>query len=60
MKLDLSDMLVEELHDTLGEVLRDMSSEIADTDNPTYRGVLEARRDRLRAIDSQLEVSKGP
>jgi hypothetical protein len=60
MKLDLSDTLAEELHDTLGEVLGEMSSEIADTDNPIYRGVLEARRERLRAIRSQLENSKAP
>ncbi len=60
MMLDLSDTLAEELHDTLGEVLREMSSEIAGTDNPSYRGLLEARRERLRAIRIQLDNSKTP
>ncbi len=60
MMLDLSDALAEELHDTLDEVLREMSSEIAGTDNPNYRGVLTARRERLRAIRVQLENSKSP
>ena len=60
MTLDLSDTLAEELHGTLGEVLREMSSEIADTDNPNYRGLLVARRERLREILAQLEDSKAP
>ena len=60
MTLDLSDTLAEELHDTLGEVLREMSSETADTDNPNYRGLLVARRERLREILAQLEDSKAP
>jgi len=60
MLLDLSETLVEELHGTLGEVLREMSSEIADTDNPNYRGELKARRERLRAISAQIESPKAP
>jgi hypothetical protein len=55
MMLELSEPLAEELRTTLGEVLGDMSSEIADTDNPVYRRNLEARRERLTAIRSQLD-----
>ena len=40
----------EELQTTLDVVISDMSSEIADTDNPFYRRGLKDRRDRLRAI----------
>ena len=47
-----------EISDTLGEVLSDMSSEIAGTDNPAYRRILESRRDRLSTIHSQLDGSK--
>jgi hypothetical protein len=46
----LSDELVEELRETIGSALGDLSSEIADTDNPGYRLTLKARRDRLQAI----------
>ncbi len=58
MILELSEPLAVELRDTLGEILGDMSSEIADTDNPAYRRVLEHRRERLSAIQSQLNSSK--
>lgn len=58
MILELSESLAEELRDTLREVLGDMSSEIANTDNPTYREILETRRERLRSIHAQLDGSK--
>ena len=60
MMVELSDELSEELRDTLANVISDMSSEIADTDNPGFRRVLEARRERLHAILSQLEGSLTP
>ncbi len=50
MKVELSDELSEELGVTLATVISDMSSEIADTDNPGYRRELQARRARLRSI----------
>jgi hypothetical protein len=50
MMVELSDELEEELRSTLGEVITEMSSEIAATDNPAYRRKLEARRERLRSI----------
>jgi hypothetical protein len=58
MILELSEPLAVELRDTLREVLGDMSSEIADTDNPAYRRVLESRRKRLSTIHTQLNASK--
>jgi hypothetical protein len=58
MILELPEPLAVELRDTLGEVLSDMSSEIAGTDNPAYRRILESRRDRLSTIHSQLDGSK--
>jgi len=60
MILTLSDPLTDELRETLGSVVGEMSSEIADTDNPGFRRVLEARRERLHAILSQLEGSLTP
>ncbi len=60
MILDLSQSLADELRDTLGQVIGDMSSEIAGTDNPQYRRDLEARRDRLRSVHAQLDGPKAP
>jgi hypothetical protein len=57
MILTLSVPLAEELRDTIGAALLDMSSEIADTDNPGFRRTLEDRRQRLKAILAQLEGS---
>ncbi|HZM54501.1 MAG TPA: hypothetical protein VFC03_05685 [Acidimicrobiales bacterium] len=54
MILNLSESLAEELRQTLEEVVGDMSSEIADTDNPIYRKQLQARRERLTAIRAEL------
>ncbi len=55
MNLALTEPLAQELRVTLSEVIGDMSSEIADTDNPEFRRNLDARRERLRAIRSELE-----
>jgi hypothetical protein len=57
MMLELSAAGAEELRSTLDQVLSDMSSEIADTDNANYRRQLRDRRDRLREIQSQLEAT---
>ena len=59
MILELSGSLVEELHVTIGGVVADMSSEIAATDNPTYRKRLRDRRERLRGVLTQLDAVKG-
>jgi hypothetical protein len=55
MMVELSDEFSEELGATLANVISDMSSEIADTDNPGYRRELQARRARLQSIVESLE-----
>ncbi len=55
MIVDLSQETAEELRVTLEQVIGDMSSEIADTDNPAFRRELEVRRERLRSVHSQLD-----
>jgi hypothetical protein len=57
MRLELSDTEVQLLRETLDVTVRDLSAEIADTDNPVYRRELSARRDHLLAI---LERVGGP
>ncbi|MGD0392594.1 MAG: hypothetical protein ABSC41_08110 [Acidimicrobiales bacterium] len=57
MILELSDPLVEQLHDTLEAVVTDMSSEITATDNPMYRQGLRDRREKLRDVLSQLDAA---
>ena len=54
MILNLSESQAEELRQTLEGVLGDMSSEIADTDNPSYRLTLKERRDHLRSVRDKL------
>ena len=55
--LVLSDVDAELLREVLDSVVRDLSPEIADTDNPAYRRELKERRDRLRAM---LDLLGGP
>jgi hypothetical protein len=54
MELRLTDEQADELRRVLDEVLGDMSSEIADTENPSYRKELNLRREAIRAIRDQL------
>jgi hypothetical protein len=54
MELTLTDTEATELRDLLDGSLGDLSSEIADTDNPTYRLLLKERRTRLQAVRAQL------
>ena len=54
MQLDLSDDDAGLLREILQSAIGDLSPEIADTDNPTYRRDLKGRRERLRAVLSQL------
>lgn len=60
MQLTLTDIEATELRDLLDGSLSDLSSEIADTDNPGYRLVLKERRTRLQAVRAQLEASGLP
>jgi hypothetical protein len=54
MELTLTDDEASELQDLLDGSLRDLSSEIADTDNPSYRLTLKERRVHLQAVRSRL------
>jgi len=54
MELTMSDAEAVELRDLLDGSLGDLSSEIADTDNPSYRLALKERRVRLQAVRAQL------
>ncbi|HEY5109960.1 MAG TPA: hypothetical protein VII96_10170 [Acidimicrobiales bacterium] len=54
MELTLTDAEATELRDLLDGSLGDLSSEIADTDNPSYRLGLKERRVHLQAVRAQL------
>jgi len=60
MELTLTDAEATELRDLLDGSLGDLSSEIADTDNPTYRLALKDRRARLQAVRARLEAAGLP
>jgi len=57
MQLTLTDAEATELRELLDGSLGDLSSEIADTDNPNYRLALKERRTRLQAVRAQIEAS---
>jgi hypothetical protein len=54
MMIELTDEQVMNLRDLLRGALGDLSSEIAATDNPTYRDGLRARRLSLEGVLTQL------
>lgn len=54
MQLVLEDDEANELRRLLEGALSELSSEIADTDNPQYSRDLQARRDLLRAVEEKL------
>jgi hypothetical protein len=54
MELTVTEPEATELRDLLDGSLGDLSSEIAGTDNPSYRLVLKERRTRLQAVRAQL------
>jgi hypothetical protein len=54
MELILTDDEASELRNLLDGSLGDLSSEIADTDNPSYRLALKQRRVHLQAVRSRL------
>lgn len=54
MQLELNDNESEALRRALLEILGELSSEIADTDNATYRKGLSEYRETLRSIQSRL------
>ena len=57
MLLELSAPCADELRTTLDRVVSDMSTELANTDNASYRRLLRERRDRIEDIRSQLEAT---
>ena len=54
MNLRLTREQADDLAGLLAMCLRDLSAEIADTDNPDFRGELKARRDRLAQVTEEL------
>ena len=50
MLLELTEVQRSELQQLLQASLGDLSSEIADTDNPSYRSGLRERRDVLESV----------
>jgi hypothetical protein len=57
MELIVTGPEANELRDLLDGSLGDLSSEIADTDNPSYRLALKERRTRLQSVRAQLEAA---
>lgn len=57
--LELSGDQVDLLADLLDRAIRDLSPEIADTDNPSYRRELKEHREQLRAVRALLEPEAG-
>ena len=53
--IELTDQQRELLVEVLDKVLGDLSYEISDTDNRTYKAGLKDRRDALKAINDQLK-----
>lgn len=54
MDLALTDEDAELLREILDTVLRDLSYEISNTDNASYRSQLRDRRERIEAIRRQV------
>ena len=57
MQLELNDDEAALLRELLDVIVRDLSYEIADTDNSTYRTGLRSRRDAIRTM---LDAVGGP
>ena len=55
MELHLDDAEAAELRLLLDGTLADLSHEIADTDNASFREGLRSRREHLRAIRAQMD-----
>ena len=58
MELHLDDAQVTELHKLLTVALGELSSEIADTDNPAFQRMLRDRRHQLQLIVQQIEAER--
>jgi hypothetical protein len=56
MKLEIADDDVDELRTVLDGVLRDLSHEIAGTDNAEFRASLRQQRERIQRVRQALEA----
>ena len=56
MRVDLDDQETEALRDMLDDALRDLSHEIADTDNASFREGLRSRRELLQRVLAKLNA----
>jgi nitroimidazol reductase NimA-like FMN-containing flavoprotein (pyridoxamine 5'-phosphate oxidase superfamily) len=54
MELQLDDAQVSELNSLLTQAIGELSSEIADTDNPSFKRTLRERRHQLQTVQLQL------
>lgn len=54
MELQLDDAQVTELNNLLRQAIGELSSEIADTDNPAFKRTLRERRHQLQTVQLQL------
>jgi hypothetical protein len=54
VELSLDEQDAQLLREVLQTVISDLSPEIADTDNPSYRRQLQSRRDALRTLLAKL------
>jgi hypothetical protein len=57
MKLEISQEQAREILTLLDDTLREMSHEIAATENPTYRSGLIARRQLLSEVERAMRAS---
>jgi hypothetical protein len=55
VQVELTNEELVALREALDNVLGDLSSEIADTDNPSYRADLNRHRDVLRQVRARLD-----
>lgn len=60
MRVDLTDGEAAALRDLLDGYLGDLSSEIANTDNPAFRRMLRERRERLSRARAALVEQDRP
>lgn len=57
VRLALDEAEARSLRDLLSASIGDMSMEIADTDNPTFRKELKSRRDQLQRVLEAIDTS---
>jgi len=60
MELHLDETQARELHTLLADALGELSSEIADTDNPSFQRMLRDRRQQLQAILQGIDSAYTP